>query len=850
MNVNKKFQKVKEINLESFIREEYPKGSSGGEGEWLISSATRDDKNPSLCINLRTGLWTDYTTSEGGDLVDLIARDQDLSLPDAADYILRKSGVPVIDESPDSGLPAHADGPPKGGSYTPYSADNLPSLREYCSSSWYKTNRGAIEEIYSYPPSGEEFSFAVVRFTRGDKKAFGVFHLTSSLAWRSGYPPSMKSGSRPLYDLPAGKDGVSRGFLPDVVYVVEGEKTAHALSDNTGARVVTWPGGSNAWNTVDWSPLKGHHVLLWPDNDPPGIHAMNSLSMALQEAGAQVDGILDVGSFGWPKGYDAYDWFEGNPSGVFPWVNAPVHGDVTKYSSWKELGPSAFKARLSGLTSEEYKDAREVIAHVCGMSVKAVDNKRDSTVEARAALGLEDVPPADDPQDIKALLEDLSTHISRFVVLDARLVPFLAVWLLWTYLVDYVDMAPILAITSGSKRCGKTILLTVLSELAYRASLSGNASAAAIFRFVELCKPCLFVDEYDTWVHNETNQELVGIINTGHSRKSGYVLRCENKGKNIMPAKYSCFGPKVLAGIRALPSTIKDRSIEIRLHRKPGSQEVVPLRFLGSSLERDFMAFRGRLRRCADDILEAFLAADPKVPNLRDDRASDNFYSFVALADIAGGDWPKYIREAMVFIVRGSYEGDTVTLLVRDILAYFETRHDVTEVTSHELCNYLNQIEEAPWSEMRRDNGISPKALSDFLRPLGIHSYGIRTAIGHRRGYKLVSFAGVKMTYADSSGEIGETSSPLEAPKDAHPVSFKKASAQPDPELDPHDLLEKEETDLLWEETRLRHQTGSVADQELAPQRRALKKRFADLEARKASLGKRRARPKGSGPIF
>jgi putative DNA primase/helicase len=68
---------------------------------------------------------------------------------------------------------------------------------------------------------------------------------------------------RPLYNKP--------GILQsDSVIVVEGEKCAEALI-GIGMCATTAMGGANApIDKTDWSPLKGKHVLVWPDNDGPG----------------------------------------------------------------------------------------------------------------------------------------------------------------------------------------------------------------------------------------------------------------------------------------------------------------------------------------------------------------------------------------------------------------------------------------------------------------------------------------------------------------------------------------------------------------------------------------------------
>jgi hypothetical protein len=62
---------------------------------------------------------------------------------------------------------------------------------------------------------------------------------------------------------------------PLPVLVVEGEKCRAA---GAGAlpqyAVISWPGGSKGLGYVDWSPLAGRDLVLWPDADQPGREAM------------------------------------------------------------------------------------------------------------------------------------------------------------------------------------------------------------------------------------------------------------------------------------------------------------------------------------------------------------------------------------------------------------------------------------------------------------------------------------------------------------------------------------------------------------------------------------------------
>ena len=82
-------------------------------------------------------------------------------------------------------------------------------------------------------------------------------------AWRAaGFP-----GLRPLYRLP---DILAR---PDArVLVVEGEKAADAAAKLFPDLVATTPPhGALSPHKADWTPLKGHPLVVWRDNDDAGL---------------------------------------------------------------------------------------------------------------------------------------------------------------------------------------------------------------------------------------------------------------------------------------------------------------------------------------------------------------------------------------------------------------------------------------------------------------------------------------------------------------------------------------------------------------------------------------------------
>lgn len=116
---------------------------------------------------------------------------------------------------------------------------------------------------YEYHEAGGICRFKVTRTDNDDgSKSFAQFHKPDARSdWTAKAPPWLK----PLWN--AGEISWLDEGSP--VLVVEGEKTAIAAQALLGSRifVTTWSGGSNAVKKTDWSALKAHRVVVWPDLD-------------------------------------------------------------------------------------------------------------------------------------------------------------------------------------------------------------------------------------------------------------------------------------------------------------------------------------------------------------------------------------------------------------------------------------------------------------------------------------------------------------------------------------------------------------------------------------------------------
>lgn len=151
---------------------------------------------------------------------------------------------------------------------------------------------------------------------------------------------------RPLYNLHLLKQNPNASVL-----LVEGEKTADAAQaqlDPTKTVVTTWPGGSNAIGNIDWLPLYGRKVIMWPDNDVQGISAMLHVRHLIRTELALCKIVpLDTTL---PKGWDGADK-EWQPGELREFVLGrmvddipPTHGDVWRMiqigrDSVYEFGP-------------------------------------------------------------------------------------------------------------------------------------------------------------------------------------------------------------------------------------------------------------------------------------------------------------------------------------------------------------------------------------------------------------------------------------------------------------------------------------------------------------------------------
>jgi putative DNA primase/helicase len=351
---------------------------------------------------------------------------------------------------------------------------------------------------------------------------------------------------------------------------------------------------------------------------------------------------------------------------------------------------------------------------------------------ARASHSILELPrlePWPQPVDGARLLHELHALFGRFVVLPKWSSEALALWTLHTYAFQCRDVSTYIGLESPEKRCGKTTLLTVLSELVNRPVVAANISSSVLFRVIEEMRPTLLIDEADTFLQG--NDEMRGILNSGYTRKTAYVVRVANQSRPAQsprddgaelpgehpgpgPAsrlvRFSCWCPKIMAAIGRLPETLADRCIVIKMQRKAGGEVCERLKNLDATL------LRRQCVRFASDHAETIAAARPELPPSLNDRAGDIWEPLLALAGVAGGPWPDLARQAAGHLTAGAAESSPITSLLIDIaLRFIRTGGD--RFFSRDLLAVLNNLPDRPWSPLRGGREVSELWLSQQLRP-------------------------------------------------------------------------------------------------------------------------------------
>ncbi|WP_264685943.1 AAA family ATPase [Wolbachia endosymbiont (group B) of Pyrgus malvae] len=252
------------LNIRSCLFYLLPRGTFRGDKFYV--GDVHGNKGKSLVVELsgsEAGLWHDFATGEGGDIIDLWAgvnrKSTRIEFPEVMASIAEWLGK------------KHAR-----------KYKSIEYLEQFLTCSW------------NYYDENNQVIVIVNRYDLPEGKEYRPFDVKKSIFTA----PEV----RPLYNIP-------EILKSDKIVLVEGEKCAEALIEK-GITATTAMSGANApIEKTDWTPLKGKHIIIWPDNDEAGKKYAKNAEKKLLEIGVESLVVLNIPQ-NKTKGWDAADCVE------------------------------------------------------------------------------------------------------------------------------------------------------------------------------------------------------------------------------------------------------------------------------------------------------------------------------------------------------------------------------------------------------------------------------------------------------------------------------------------------------------------------------------------------------------
>jgi hypothetical protein len=323
------------------------------------------------------------------------------------------------------------------------------------------------------------------------------------------------------------------------VHIVEGEGKAELLA-KLGFVATSASGGAGKWSADLNEWFRDRHVRILIDNDAPGRKHGQDIAEKLDGIAASVR-LIELPGLP-PKG-DVKEWLQNDPTGarlVQICERTPVWEPTVGATAKDEEAV----AELAALAPLDYAKRRKGAAEAIGIGVGELDAivakaRGEASVPSRLPSRWE-IERWVETVDTAELLSTLRDTVAQHIILPEHGAAAMALWILHAWAIDAAHVSPFLMFLSPEMRCGKSTALALIYRTAPRTAFASNISPAAVFRYVEANQPTLIIDEADTFVRG--NEELRGILNSGHTRNTAYIIRC--LGDDHVPTEFSTSMPR------------------------------------------------------------------------------------------------------------------------------------------------------------------------------------------------------------------------------------------------------------------------------------------------------------------
>ncbi len=374
---------------------------------------------------------------------------------------------------------------------------------------------------------------------------------------------------------------------------------------------------------------------------------------------------------------------------------------------------------LSRLDPLNYDKIRVESAKQIKVRVSTLDEevakKRKENLHHQSHSVVEDIQVWPNPVNAQKIAEFIELTIQKHLALrHPEYATAITLWTLSTWFIDAWQIMPHLFFRSLAKGSGKTTALQIVEAFSARSYVCSNITSAALFRVIEKHSPTLILDEVDRYL--AAKDELNGIMNAGHTRRTATVTRLEERDGDYIPRKFNVFGGKCMAGIGKQLDTMMDRSIIIKMEKRLQDESVTKLALTFFENQNEL---RRKIARFAEDKKRNAMSITPDVPNLGNDRAQDNWLPLFIVADLIGSHWPErclaaYRRIEAISAEDAKEQELVVVRILRELAPHLEKRVGQW-VPSEELRTMLIGDENSEFFDWYQGNPISAKSIKKYL---------------------------------------------------------------------------------------------------------------------------------------
>lgn len=348
-----------------------------------------------------------------------------------------------------------------------------------------------------------------------------------------------------------------------------------------------------------------------------------------------------------------------------------------------------------------------------------------------------DIVPYTDSVTNDEIYQALYELIDRHIIIDEPLKVAFVLWVLFTYLIDDCDIAPIAWITAPEKSCGKSTLLGLFERVVNRPYTMTDPSQAVLYRIMDKYKPCLLIDEIDTGLKDKST--ILGILNAGYSRHACKIPKV-NMDKGGTVESFNAFGAKVLCGIGGLTGTTASRSIKFELKRKSNNDKVARLNKRTLTHAKTDL-IRQKAKRWATDNRQAIIQTEIELLPIND-RVYDNWYILLQIAHVLGVY--DTAKQACLTINKAKDELSTNEQLLFDIREVWRGEKMALKF----LLERLIADDEKAWASLNNGQEMTAHQLGKRLRGFGIAPKTIKTGVSTTaKGYDKDQFTQIWERY-------------------------------------------------------------------------------------------------------